>query len=121
MSESKEEKTIGEIIAEARKNSGFSLRGLASRIEINYSYLADIEKSRRVPSEKILYALSLQKELKLDFDFLMAYSGRFGSESERYLKAHPKFGHLIRLITKNDLSDEQLNSLITTIENNYTK
>ena len=51
MSDTQAEKTIGEIIAEARKNAGLSLRGLASKIEINYSYLANIEKSRRVPSE----------------------------------------------------------------------
>lgn len=112
MSDSTAEKTIGEIIAEARKNAGLSLRQLASKIDINYSYLADIEKSRRIPSEKVLLALSLQNELDLDFDFLMAYSGRLGNDSENYLKAHPLLGHLIRQITNKNLSNKQLEKLI---------
>ena len=116
MSNPIQEKTIGEIIAEARKNSGLSLRQLASRIDINYSYLADIEKTRRIPSEKVLLALSLQNELELDFDFLMAHSGRLGTEAEAYLKKHPKFGQLIRLISRKEFSDSQLVSLIQLVK-----
>lgn len=119
MSDSKEEKTIGEIIADARKNAGLSLRGLSSKIEINYSYLADIEKNRRTPSEKVLKALSNLSELNLDFDYLMAYSGRLGKAAENYLKENPVFGKFIRKIVHNDLSSENLESLISTVETKF--
>ena len=86
MSEPKEEKTIGEIIAEARKNSGLSLRDLAAKLEIHFTYLADIEKNRVIPSETIIKSFALQPELYLEFDELMALAGRIGEDAENYLK-----------------------------------
>lgn len=112
----KKEKTIGEIIAEARKNSGLSLRTVAGRVPVNFSYLAEIEKGKRMPSEKIIKALSQQTELNLNFDHMMAYSARLGEEAETYLKKHPTFGKVIRNIAKKSLDDNQLNSLNETID-----
>lgn len=105
------EKSVGEIIAEARQQSGLSLRDLAARIPIHFTYLADIEKNRRPATEKIIKGLSEQKELDLDFDFLMSLSGRFGEEIESYYKAHPNFGNLMRQIAREDLSDTELENL----------
>lgn len=121
MTDSKEEKTIGEIIAEARKNAGLSLRTVAAKIPINYSYLADIEKNRRSPSEKVLKALSLMPELNLDFDYLMAHKGKISEETVIYLKQHPSFGKLIRLITDNSLTEDQLKNIISNLKNSLKK
>ncbi len=104
----KKEKTIGEIISQARRISGLSLRTVAARIPINYSYLSDIEKNRRSPSEKVIKGLCQQEELNLDFDYLMAYSGRLGEEVENYLKEHPLFGSLIRDIARENFTDTKL-------------
>ena len=108
MSDSSKEKTVGEIIAEARKAAGLSLRDLSSKLEIHFTYLADIEKNNRKPSERVLLGLSEQNELNLDFDELMANVGRLGSEAEEYLKKHPRFGGFIRLIVKETLTDSEL-------------
>ena len=116
MSPKKREKTIGEIIAEARKNSGLSLRAVAGRVPVNFSYLAEIEKGKRMPSEKIIKALSQQAELNLDFDHMMSHSGRFGEEAEIYLKKHPTFGKVIRNVAKKSLDDNQLNALNETVD-----
>ncbi len=105
------EKSVGEIIAEARQQSGLSLRDLAARIPVHFTYLADIEKNRRPATEKIIRGLSEQKELDLDFDFLMSLSGRVGEEIENYYKEHPHFGNLMRQIVREDLSDAELKSL----------
>ncbi len=107
--------TIGEIIAEARKQSGLSLRAVASRIPVNFTYLAEIEKGNRKPSEKVIKALSEQPELKLDFDYLMAHSGRIGEEAELYLEKHPAFGKVVRNIAKKKLDDNTLESLNETV------
>jgi len=111
-----EKKTIGEIITEARKQSGLSLRAVARRVPVNFSYLAEIEKGKRMPSEKIIKALSEQSELNLDFDHMMAHSGRIGEEAETYLKKHPNFGRVIRNVAKKKLNDEQLNTLNETVD-----
>ena len=105
------EKSVGEIIAEARKQSGLSLRDLAARIPVHFTYLADIEKNRRPATEKIIKGLTEQKELDLDFDFLMSLSGRLGEEIENYYKEHPHFGNLMRQIVREDLSDTELENL----------
>ena len=112
----KKEKTIGEIIAEARKQSGLSLRAVAGRIPINFSYLAEIEKGKSMPSEKVIKALSEQDELQLDFDYLMAHSSRFGEEAENYLKKRPMFGKVVRYIAKKKLDDAQLQTLNETVD-----
>lgn len=104
----KKEKTIGEIIGDARRRSGLSLRTVAGRIPINFSYLSDIEKNRRSPSEKVIKGLCQQEELNLDFDYLMAYSGRLGEDVENYLKEHPSLGSLIRDIARENLTDTEL-------------
>ncbi len=108
---SSSEKSLGEIIAEARKNSGLSLRAVAAKISVKFPYLADIEKDRRVPSEKVLRALSEQSELNLSFDELMSKAGRIGEEAELYIKEHPSFGSLIREISKEKLTDNQIKQI----------
>ncbi|CAN5759707.1 hypothetical protein BH20ACI4_BH20ACI4_20790 [soil metagenome] len=108
---SSSEKSLGEIIAEARKHAGLSLRAVAAKISIKFPYLADIEKDRRIPSEKVLRALSEQEELDLDFDALMSKAGRLGEEAEIYIKQHPIFGSLIREISKENLTDSQLQQI----------
>lgn len=101
-------KTVGEVIAEARQHSGLSLRELAKRISIHFTYLADIEKNRRPPTEKVIKGLSEQKELNLDFDFLMSQAGRLGELVEKYHKKHPSFGSLMRQIASKNISDSEL-------------
>ena len=108
MSDSNEEKTIGAVVGAARKGAGMSLRDLAAKLEVHFTYLADIEKNNRKPSEKVLRGLSEQTELDLNFDELMAKAGRLGSEAEQYLTEHPKFGSLVRRIVRENLDDAQL-------------
>ena len=104
-------KNIGEIIAQARERSGLSLRKVAARLPINFAYLADIEKGRRMPSEKVIKGLSEVEELQLDFDELMALSGRLGDEAEKYMADHPAFGRFVRKLARRNLTDEQLDVL----------
>ena len=70
-----------------------------------------------MPSEKVIKALSEQSELNLDFDHMMAHSGRIGEEAEDYLQKHPAFGKVIRNVAKKKLNDSQLNTLNETVDN----
>jgi transcriptional regulator with XRE-family HTH domain len=120
MSEVKEEKTIGEIIAEARKKAGLSLRTVSAKIPVKFPYLADIEKNRRNPSEKVIRELCNQVELNLDFDVLMAKAGRLGEETEQYIKETPAFGSLIRELAHIRLNEKQLNSIKPVLIDKFT-
>jgi transcriptional regulator with XRE-family HTH domain len=110
MESAQDSRSLGDVVHDARKSAGFSLRELAERVGINHAYVSDIENDRRVPSERVLRALANQ--LGLDFDDLMARAGRFGEEADRYIRRHPLLGALIRLITERNLGDESLAKLI---------
>lgn len=111
MPESSQETTLGEVIAEARRNARLNLRDLAAKIGIHFTYLADIEKNRVIPSENVILNISLQTELELEFDELMALAGRLGDKAENYLKHHPQFGRLLRAIANEEPSHDELTKL----------
>ena len=110
MADSFEAQTLGDHVRDARISQGRSLRDVASKLELAPSYLSDIENDRRIPSEEVLRGLS--KELKLEFDELMALAGRFGNRAERYLKRNPTAGRLFRRISEANLGEEDLKRLL---------
>ncbi|MGE7691329.1 helix-turn-helix domain-containing protein [Lysinibacillus sp. NPDC097214] len=65
--------TFGEVIREARKLKGISLREMASTIGISHPYLSQLETGRNNnPSIEII--LSLSRELDLSFSYLVHLS-----------------------------------------------
>ena len=73
------ESPLGEILARARKERGWSLRELADKVEgesgnVSPQYLNDLEHNRRTPSESVI--ASLAHALKLDEVFLFHLAGR---------------------------------------------
>ena len=58
--------SLGETIREARKGAGLTLRDLAARAEVSYSYLSKIENDKPgfTPSEARITAIA--EALKLD-------------------------------------------------------
>lgn len=108
------DKTLGEMIRDARVALDMSLRDLAKKLEISPSYISDIENDRRVPSEEVMSPLALT--LRLDLDDLMARAGRMGDQAERYMKRHPTAGVLFRRISDKRLPEEQLQRLLRTVD-----
>lgn len=102
--------TLGDRVRGARVAAGWSLRDLAKQVGKTPSYLSDIENDRRVPSEDTLQGLS--QILGLDFDELMAAAGRFGEETDRYLRRQPTAGVLMRRLSQQNLDKEALESLL---------
>jgi transcriptional regulator with XRE-family HTH domain len=52
--------TLSLEIRRLRERSGYSLRGLGSRLHVSASHLSDIEHDRRRPSEKLLKGLAYE-------------------------------------------------------------
>lgn len=113
MTNTRGEKSLGEIIREARVAKG-SLRDFAKKLEITPSYMSDIENDRRIPAEEVLKRIS--ELLGLDFNDLMARAGRFGDDAERYMRRHPTAGVLFRQISEANLADDDLVKLLRKAE-----
>ncbi len=103
-------RTIGDVIHDARAKLKLSLRDITKRLDITPSYLSDIENNRRVPSEEVLGKLA--KLLQLDYDDLMARAGRFGEDAVRYMMRTPAAGVLFRRLAEGNASGETLEKLL---------
>lgn len=103
-------KTVGDVIHDARAKLNLSLRDVTKQLDITPSYLSDIENNRRVPSAEVLGKLA--KLLQLDYDDLMARAGRLGEDAVRYMKRTPAAGVLFRRLAEGKASGETLQKLM---------
>ncbi len=103
-------RTIGEVIHDARAKMRRSLRDVTKGLDITPSYLSDIENNRRVPSEGVLAKLA--KLLDLDYDDLMARAGRFGEDAVRYMMKTPAAGVLFRRLAEEKASGETVEDIL---------
>jgi transcriptional regulator with XRE-family HTH domain len=108
------EKTLGEVIREARIAAGISLRAFAGGVSITPSYQSDIENDRRIPSEDVLKKIAAS--LSLDYEELMALGGRFGENAERYLRRHPTAGALFRKLSETNAPEDVLRKMLREAE-----
>ena len=69
MANKSRDKSLGEVIRDARVGTGRSLREFARSMEITPSYQSDIENDRRVPAEDVLKKIA--QALGLNFDDLI--------------------------------------------------
>ncbi|MCI0378256.1 MAG: helix-turn-helix domain-containing protein [Gemmataceae bacterium] len=78
------------------KDSDFSLRKVASAIDVEPSYLSKIERGDLPPpSEKAILALA--KALSEDPDVLLALAGKVSTDLQQIIRKRPKlFAELIR-------------------------
>ena len=112
-------RTIGDVIHEARVKLKLSLRDVTKKLDITPSYLSDIENNRRVPSEEVLGRLA--KLLDLDYDDLMARAGRFGEDAVRYMMKTPAAGVLFRRLADGKASGETIDKLLKIAERELEK
>ena len=110
MANERANKTLGEVIRDARVAAGQSLREFARTLEITPSYQSDIENDRRIPSEEVLKRIA--GLLSLDFEELMALGGRFGDDAERYLRRHPTAGALFRKLSETNATGDVLRKML---------
>ncbi len=68
--------TLGQKLRELRKAKGFSLRELASRVDVGFTYLSKIENHKleegHSPSEKLIHMLAVELDGNEDELLLMA-------------------------------------------------
>ena len=101
--------SLGEWLRDARMEKDNSLRALAAQLKITPSYLSDIENDRRVPAEDVLQKLT--GALDLPFDDAMAMAGRFGEQTDRYIKRQPEAVKLMRRVSAANLTAEEIRKI----------
>ena len=109
-----DDRSLGERVRDARLGRQLGVREFARQLEITPSYLSDIEADRRAPAETLMHTLS--DALSLEFDQMMALSGRLGAQAERYIKRTPEAAFLFRRISEKKLSPEKLAELREIVE-----
>ena len=112
-------RTVGEVIHDARVKLKRSLRDVTGELDITPSYLSDIENDRRIPSEDVLRDLA--KLLELEYDDLMARAGRLGDDAVRYMKNTPAAGVLFRRLADVNASTETLGRLLKEVNKGNVK
>jgi len=115
---------FGSYIRELRINNEIGQRELALKIGIAPSYLNDIEKNKRsAPKNNIIKKLSLI--LKTELNFLNDLAGKskkaLAPDVADYLEKNPNVISLIRSIKNNNLGNDEINQLETSINNLRTK
>jgi transcriptional regulator with XRE-family HTH domain len=108
------EQSLGELLRDARVRSKAGLREFARDLGIAPSYLSDIETDRRTPTERLLS--SMATKLDLDFDVLMALSGRLGEQTDQYVREVPAAARLFRRISALGLNEQEIERLENEIE-----
>lgn len=107
-------KTLGEVIRNARMALDMTLRELARRLAVTPSYVSDIENDRRVPSEDVLGRIAT--ELGLDPGDLVARAGRLGNDAEKYMRQTPAATTLFRRVSKERLNEGEIEQLLQKVD-----
>lgn len=87
---------FGDYISQKRKEKNFTIRELANRLEISFTYLSDVEKGRSKAFKqeilkKIIEVLQLNKEESDILNDLAGESqGSVAPDIAEYLKNHPE-------------------------------
>ena len=79
-----------------KQDKRFSLRQVATRIEVEPAYLSKIERGEVAPPSETT-TVKLAKELDEDPDMLLALAGKVSSDLQEIIRKRPKlFADLIR-------------------------
>lgn len=107
---------FGKRIRELRKGGGdghISLRDLAQRVGIDFTYLSKIENGKvPPPSNEVIEKLA--RELGVDLEELLALAAKVSQEDLREAVAQDhRIGVLFRKLQSRDLTEEQLERMIS--------
>jgi transcriptional regulator with XRE-family HTH domain len=90
--------TLGAVVRSSRREKGLTLRALAALVEVSATYIHQIERGERIPSEGAARALA--KVLDLDVDRLSLLAGSVPADVLAALRAHPELLTRIRTLSR---------------------
>lgn len=103
--------SLGEYIKQKREEMDYSLREFARKIEITATFLSDIEKGTRHPSDEVLQRIA--GEFGDDFEKLKKLDNRVPvKELKELFNSNPKYGFAFRKLAESKVSPEDLLKLV---------
>ena len=78
---------FGSSLRDLRHKSGYSIKGLAKHINVNYSYLSKIENGHSTPSEKFIDRIA--DFFNYDKEELMVRAGKIPEDIVRIISDNP--------------------------------
>lgn len=107
---------FGSRIRQLRKEKDISLRELADRVGIDFTYLSKIENGKvEPPSEEVIRLIS--QEFEVDPEDLLSLAGKVSSEQIRKaVESNPSVSILLRKIQTQKLSAEQIKRMVDIAE-----
>ena len=103
---------FGTTVRQLRKDQGLSLRDLADRVGIDFTYLSKLElEQMNPPSDKVIR--SLAQELDQDEEELLALAAKVSQAQLRNVVAHmPEAGMLFRKLQSGQLNRSQIERML---------
>lgn len=103
--------TFGEYIKCKREELDYSLREFARKVEITATFLSDIEKGVRYPSDEVLNKIAAK--LEVDFEELKKHDNRVPvKELKELFNSNPKYGFAFRRVAESKISPDELLKLV---------
>lgn len=100
---------LGEIIREKRLGLKWSLKQLGTELGVTAAYVADIEATRRMPSEELL--MRIASVLKIPSDELEAADSRLSSEVKEWIEERPQVTGLLKTLKSSPDADRLIHRL----------
>jgi HTH-type transcriptional regulator, competence development regulator len=93
--------TFGEFIRQSRLTLGYSLRGMANKLDIEPMYLSRVERDITTPRDDLM--VSLAGILNINIDILMGIAGKITPDILDIILQNPgEISRLLRAISKFD-------------------
>jgi len=89
--------SFGHLFREIRQSTGYSIKSLAPKLNVNYSYLSKIENNHTLPSEEFIKRAS--KLFGYDKEELLLKAGKLPDDVVKILRDNPK--EAIKFLRKN--------------------
>ena len=83
-----ENNKFGHKLRDLRKRSGKSIKSLAKDLEVNYTYLSQMENNKKVPSEELIDKIA--KRFNHDPEELKIIAGKIPEDIKKILMENPK-------------------------------
>ena len=116
--------TFGSYVREIRIDNNIGQRELAKKIGIAPSYLSDIEKNKRsAPKNDIIKKISSILDINLDFlnDLAGVSKKNIAPDIVEYIEKNPNIKSLIRSIKNNNLDNDEIEKIESSINQTSTK
>jgi transcriptional regulator with XRE-family HTH domain len=100
---------LGEEIRRLRLHAGFTLRGLASDLDVSAAHLSDIEHNRRRPSEKLLRKIADKlRKVGGTYESLQHLTSGIDTETREWAAKTPGARALLRRLLEADIDPQEI-------------